>query len=111
MGSLVKDVDVVVPLRSQPTSGNPVPPEALIAARWLVGLVTRSPRALRIPDEVMKVFGDDFAMVRQAFKVRPELAHTWLSLARARCLTLGESELSLQRWREVMELEKVRICR
>merc|ERR1712072_1389616 len=95
---------------SKQASGT-ITPEALNAARWLVALVTRSPRALRIPDAVMHVFGEDFAKVRQEFKVKPELAHTWMALARARCLTFGEEELSLQRWREVMELETSRLRR
>jgi hypothetical protein len=113
--SLVKDVDVVIPLRAQPASvlanASPVSAEALNSARWLLALVTRAPRALRIPDEVMHHFSEDFAAVRQQFMVKPELAHTWMALARARCLTFGEEELSLQRWREVMELEKSRLSR
>jgi hypothetical protein len=112
--SLVKDIDVVVPLRVQVSSkqaSGTITPEALNAARWLLALVTRSPRPLRIPDAVMHVFGEDFARVRQEFKVKAELAHTWMSLARARCLTYGEDELSLERWQEVMEMEKMRLLR
>lgn len=110
--SLVKDVDVVVPLRASTlANASAVTSEAVNSARWLLALVTRSPRPLRIPDEVMHVFGEDFAAVRQEFKVKPELAHTWMALARARCLTFGEEELSLQRWREIMELEKARLLR
>jgi len=113
--SLVKDVDVLLPLRVQTaaTVANScaVAPEAIGCARWLLALVTRSPRPVRIPDEVMKAFGEDFAAARQEFKVKPELAHTWMALARARCLTFGEEELSMQRWREVMQLERTRLCR
>lgn len=111
--SLVKDIDLLVPLRAQDknAASATVPAEALTAARWMIGLVTRAPRPLRIADEVMQVFGQDFALVRKAFKVKPELAHTWMALARARCLTFGEEELSLQRWREVMEMEKARLGR
>jgi len=111
--SLVKDVDVLVPLRAAAATpaGNTVAPAALNLARWLLALVTRSPRAVRISEEVMHVFSDNFAAVRQEFQVKPELANTWMSLACARCLTFGEDELSMQRWREVMELESVRLGR
>jgi len=114
--SIVKDIDVLVPMRTQSTAAaaataSAVAPEALDAARWLLALVTRSPRALKIPDEVMHLFAEGFASARQEFKVKPELAHTWMALARARCLTFGEDELSLQRWREVMELERGRLVR
>lgn len=109
--SVVKDVDVLCPVRVQAQSGSAAAPQALDAARWLIALVTRSTRPLRIPDEVMHVFGENFASARQEFKVSPELAHTWMALARARCLTFGEEELSLQRWREVMELEQTRLLR
>merc|ERR1712080_175772 len=108
--SLVKDIDVVLPLRVQPdasvANSSTVAPEALGAARWLLALVTRSPRPLRIPDQVATKVAENFAAVRQEFRVQPELAHTWMALARARCLTFGENELSLLRWQEVMELEK-----
>lgn len=113
--SVIKDVEVLVPLRIQAAGVQGVTsamsPQALAAARWLIALVTRSTQPLRIPEEVMSVFGNDFAAVRQEFKVSPDLAHTWLSLARARCLTFGEEELSLARWREVMELERTRLLR
>lgn len=111
--SVVKDVDVVVPLRVQQSASatSALTPEALNAARWLLALVTRSPRPLKIPDPVSEVIGNDFARVRQAYKVKPELINTWMSLARARCLTFGEDELSLQRWREVMEMEASRLGR
>lgn len=110
--SVVKEVEVVMPLRMQPAAAQSAPaPQALAAARWLIALVTRSTRPLKIPDDVMRVFGENFAAARQEFKVTPELAHTWMALARARCLTFGEDELSLQRWREVMELEQARLLR
>jgi len=113
--SVVKEVEVVVPVRVQPgalsAAANTTAPEGLVAARWLIALVTRSTRPLRIPDDAMKRFGEDFASARQEFKVNPELAHTWMALARARCLTFGEEELSLARWSEVMELEKTRLLR
>jgi hypothetical protein len=109
--SLVKDVDVLLPLRPTSVDSSSVPTAALDAARWLLSLVTRSPRSLRIPEPVEQAFGEDFAAVRQNFKVKADLANAWMCVARARCLTFGEDELSLQRWREVMELEQTRLCR
>lgn len=113
--SVVKDIEVLVPMRVAPSAAQgamgSMAPQALGAARWLIALVTRSTRPLRIPDDVMRVFGENFASVRQEFKVTPELAHTWMALARARCLIFGEEELSMQRWQEVMELERTRLLR
>merc|ERR1719201_1992468 len=67
--SLVKDVDVRLPLRPSENglaqaNSTPVPQAAVDAARWLVSLVTRSPRPLRIPEAVEQAFGADFAAVR-----------------------------------------------
>jgi len=111
--SVVKDLEVLVPVRVQPgfQGMGGAAPQALGSARWLIALVTRSTRPLKIPDDVMNVFGKNFAEARQEFKVTPELAHTWMALARARCLTFGEDELSMQRWQEVMELERTRLLR
>merc|ERR1711953_548442 len=108
-----KDVDVRVPLRVNGSAlpSNIAPQASLDAARWLLSLVTRSPRAARIPDPVIHAFGEDFATVRQNFRVKEDLCHTWMCLARARCLTFGEEEVTMQRWREVLELERVRLTR
>jgi len=108
--SIVKDASIRLPLR--PTSTNGSVPVCLDQARWLLGLVTRSPRPLAIPDDVTNAFGRDFHEVRKEFNAcGDELAHTWMSLARARCLSFGENELTLQRWREVLELERNRLVR
>lgn len=112
--SVVKDVEVLVPMRanaSAATAAGSVSLEAVTAARWLIALVTRSQKPLNIPDEVQKTFSEDFAAARQEFKVKPELAHTWMALARARCLSFGEDQLSLQRWREVITMERSRLLR
>jgi hypothetical protein len=112
--SIVKDVDVRLPLRVNGAASNAniiVSETSLDAARWLLSLVTRSPRAARIPDDVMSAFAEDFAALRQKFKVREDLANTWMCLARARCLTFGEEEVTMQRWREVIELERMRLTR
>jgi len=108
--SIVKDVGVRLPLR--PTSTNASISSSFDQARWLLGLVTRAPRYLEIPDDVTRAFGEDFHLARQEFNLcGDELAHTWMSLARARCLSFGEKELTLQRWREVLELERHRLSR
>lgn len=111
--SIVKGVDVLTPLRPTQTAlpDSPSDGSALSAARWLIALVTRLPRPVRIPDDVMQQFGENFAEARQEFQTSADLAHTWMALARARCLTFGEEELSIQRWRELMELERTRLVR
>mmetsp|Transcript_26368 Transcript_26368/g.83505 ORF Transcript_26368/g.83505 Transcript_26368/m.83505 type:complete len:644 (-) Transcript_26368:42-1973(-) len=112
--SIIKEVDVAVPLRpTEPllASAAPVEPGSLDAARFLLGLVTRQPKPLRIPNEVAEVFGRDFAAARQEFQVRPELCHSWMSLARARCLTLAEDELTADGWAASLQLERERLRR
>lgn len=112
--SIIKDVHVTVPLRpatqvAQET--RPAAPGSLDAARFLLGLVTRRPRHVRISDEVGSRFSEDFAAVRQELKVRPELCHAWMGLARAHCLTFAEEELTAERWSAVHQLEKQRLLR
>merc|ERR1712087_293587 len=53
--SLVKEVDILLPLEPQqavPSEASTAPAGALDAARLLLGLVTRRPAAMKIPDEV-----------------------------------------------------------
>eukprot|EP00933_Yihiella_yeosuensis_P004310 TRINITY_DN108681_c0_g1_i1.p1 TRINITY_DN108681_c0_g1~~TRINITY_DN108681_c0_g1_i1.p1 ORF type:complete len:657 (+),score=140.75 TRINITY_DN108681_c0_g1_i1:68-2038(+) len=112
--SLVKGTDVVLPLRpdaAQSSASAAVAPSSLDAARFLLGILTRQTQPLRIPDEVARVFGEDFSRVRQELEVGQELGHVWMSLARAMCLTHGEEELTVDRWRSVFELEKQRLQR
>jgi len=112
--SIVKHVDVRLPVRVSGAASNTrsiVPQTSLDAARWLLSLVTRSPRAASIPEDVKRAFAEDFAALRQNFKVKEDLANTWMCLARARCLTFGEEEVTMQRWREVVELERMRMTR
>mmetsp|Transcript_166707 Transcript_166707/g.320060 ORF Transcript_166707/g.320060 Transcript_166707/m.320060 type:complete len:670 (-) Transcript_166707:298-2307(-) len=111
--SIVKDADVLLPLRpaASPVEASVPGVAALNAARWLIALVTRAPRAVKIPDHVAQRFSEDFAAVRQELSVPAELGHTWMGLARARCLTLGEKELSIEQWGAVFQLEKERLQR
>jgi hypothetical protein len=110
--SIFKAVDVALPLRPDTSMATlPVNAEALEAARFLIGLVTRNPQKLQIPEEMSDEFGNSFVAARQEFKVPPELCHTWLNLARARCLLHGESTLTLARWQEVLALERERLGR
>ncbi|CAE8651791.1 unnamed protein product, partial [Polarella glacialis] len=111
--SIIKAPDVVLPLRPADLGPSVAAPasHSLDAARFLLGLITRNTQHLRIPDEVARVFSEDFARVRQELEVGQELGHVWMSLARAQCLTHGEEELTLERWRSVFELEKERLRR
>jgi len=110
--SIVKGLDALLPLRptsrTAPEVGDPA---ALDAMRLLLGLVTRSPKALSISQAVANQVSNDFAQVRGTFQVPAELIHTWMGMARAYCLAFGESDLSCERWQAVLQLERERLRR
>eukprot|EP00811_Abedinium_folium_P014660 NODE_2364_length_2228_cov_9.631604.p1 GENE.NODE_2364_length_2228_cov_9.631604~~NODE_2364_length_2228_cov_9.631604.p1 ORF type:complete len:683 (+),score=198.55 NODE_2364_length_2228_cov_9.631604:119-2050(+) len=103
---------VTVPVQPQvqvaaaTTSGD----EALQAARLLIELGARSGR-MKMSDEVGQRFSSDFSSFRQTHEVSQDLCHTWMSLARAYCLTHGSDELTHDRWQAVLELERQRFAR
>jgi hypothetical protein len=104
--------DVTLPLRPTSELGAGSLPVDLKATRMLLGLVTRSPRPLKIPDDVADRFSRDFASVRAEMPMLPaELCHSWMALARAYCLTHGEEELTMDRWLTVLGLERERLQR
>jgi len=112
--SIIADIDVLLPVC--PTAGIPVQSSgiesaALDAVRLLLALVTRTAKPLRIPDDVAQKFGEDFAVAREQRDIKPELAHTWMSLARAFCLTHGDDMLSADRWSQVLDMEAERLQR
>mmetsp|Transcript_12977 Transcript_12977/g.35317 ORF Transcript_12977/g.35317 Transcript_12977/m.35317 type:complete len:641 (-) Transcript_12977:166-2088(-) len=109
--SIVKLVDTVVPVQFEalPAQGESC---RLDAARFLLGMITRSTKVLNIPEAVAAQISDDFAKIREMLQeVPPELCHTWMALARASCFSHGEDELTLERWSSVMQLEKQRLGR
>jgi len=110
--SIVKGCDLLMPLRPE---AHPQPAgtggSGLEAARLLLGLASRHAQPIRIPDEVAQAFSNDFAQARQELPIGPESGHLWLSLARAHCLSHGESELTLARWKLVKDMEIARIRR
>jgi len=113
--SIIKDMDVLLPLRpspqaaagAQPAAG----PEALGAARFLIGLVTRRPGPVVMSPEVQEQVSNDFVQARQQFRVPSELCHTWMGLARATCLLQGERALTAEGWQRVLRLERERLTR
>jgi len=113
--SIVADIDVLLPVR--PSSGilgvgvQAIDAAALDAVRLLLALITRTAKPLRIPDDVAHKFGADFAAAREQRDIKPELAHSWMSLARAFCLTHGDDELSAEKWSQVLEMEVERLQR
>jgi len=109
--AILKGSDVLLPMKPADAGSIPSLPGGLDAARFFLGLVTKQTQPLRIPDHVANTFSEDFAKVRQEIQVGQELGHVWMALARAHCLTHGESELSVERWRAVFELEKERLRR
>merc|ERR1719443_2527891 len=100
-----------MPLRPVTTEIAHVPAEALNAARWFLGLVTRLPKAMSIPDATTEQFGKDFVAARNAYDVSSDICHTWMTLARAHCLTHGEGELTSERWHSVLQFEQERLRR
>lgn len=107
--SIVKDVDLALPMKAQGQQPGSRP--SLDAARLYLGLATRLPKALRIPEELAARIAGDFSEARQEFQVSSTLCNTWLSLARAFCISHGEAELSERRWFALLQLEKQRLHR
>jgi hypothetical protein len=113
---VVAAAGVCVPMRpdanaATAAASHPKSCSLIDATRLLMALVTRSPKPLKIPTDVVNRFSEDFSRVRQEFNVPSELCNTWMCLARAWCLWHGESELSLNRWQEVLEIERQRLLR
>jgi len=109
--SVIPEHDVLLPLRPCESQPRTLQPEALNAIRLFLGLVTRSPRPLDIPDNVVHKFSEDFAAVRQNGGINSSLCSTWIGLARALCLIHGEQALSLERWQGMLTLETERLRR
>jgi len=114
--SIIKDLEVVLPLclrnvDTAPSVSTTKQPPSLDAARLLLGLVTRCPRPLQIPDDAAHQLSADFATVRQEFEVNSSLCHAWLALARAQCLTFAEETLTPSRWHSLLECERQRLQR
>jgi len=113
--SLVKPVDVEMPLepkapvREQYTIPSP---GLLDAARFFLAVLTRSPRPIKMDQQMMERVPADFTDARSADPTLPqELCHVWLSLARAFCLTHGCDDLTPERWEAVRGLERQRLAR
>jgi len=113
--SIISDIDVLLPLcpnaEIAAQCSCDISAEAVDAIRLLLALVTRTAKSLRIPDDVAHKFGEDFAAARESRDIKPELAHTWMSLARSFCLTFGDDELSAERWSQVLQMEVERLSR
>ena len=120
--SVLKAATVTLPLDSNTcTKGMDSIPDSLPnsetasgldAARFLLGLISRQTRQVRIPENVAEVLSSDYAEVRNALQeVGQATLCSWVSLARSLCLSHGEDELSLSRWRSIFDLEKQRLQR
>jgi len=108
--SIVKDVDLTLPMQTASISQQVAQP-GLDAARLYIGLATRLPRPLGISEELSQRISGDFSEARQEFNVPSTLCNSWLSLARAMCISYGEADLSEERWASVFELERQRLQR
>jgi len=114
--SIIKDLEVVLPFKPQSlectqSEAFVAQSSSLDAARLLLGLVTRRPHPLQIPDDAANRLSADFAEVRQEFQVNSGLCHAWLALARAQCLTFAEEALTPSRWHAVLGYERQRLQR
>lgn len=112
--SIVKEVDLAVPLQAehhQAGAGPAASSSGLEGVRLYLGLATRLPKALEIAEDLTERIAGDFCEIRQELQVPSALCSTWLSLARAFCLSYGEAELSEARWSALLELEKKRLRR
>lgn len=86
------------------------------AQRWLadarsyLALVRHLP--FSVPEDVGKLITEDFVQARQENpQLDPQTLGLWLTLARLRAASFGESVLSEQRWRELRDLENTRMAR
>mmetsp|Transcript_42899 Transcript_42899/g.80022 ORF Transcript_42899/g.80022 Transcript_42899/m.80022 type:complete len:612 (-) Transcript_42899:84-1919(-) len=114
--SVLKAADVILPLCSETPFKSSYQanqtPRSLDASRFLLGLITRQTRQVRLPECVVAALSEDYVKLRERFEeVGQSIIHFWMSLARGICLSHGEDELSLVRWRSIFELEKQRLQR
>jgi len=109
--SIIKGVDALLPVRCAPSPALPQDAVPLDAVRLLLGLVTRTAKAMNIPDDVAKQISTDFAEVRRKLEVPAELIHLWMGMARGYCLGFCENDLTVARWRAVLQLEQQRLRR
>lgn len=109
--SIIKALDAVVPLRPSTEPLNQSETVPLDATRLYLGLLTRQPKGIQISDALTGRISEDFSELRSKLQVPPELCHTWLSLARAMCVTHGEIELTAERWQSLLALERERLGR
>merc|ERR1712129_456111 len=110
--SIVKGIDLALPMKASSAStqlGETT--VGLDAARLYLGLATRLPKALGITQAMAEQVAGDFVQARQEFQVPSALCNTWLSLARAYCLSHGEAHLSEGLWSALLLLEKQRMRR
>jgi len=108
--SIVKEVDLALPLKAVSPSqlGKLMD---LSAARLYLGFATRLPKALEITEEMADRVAGDFVEARQEFQVSSGLCNTWLSLARAYCLSHGEAQLTEGLWSKLLDMERQRLRR
>ena len=68
---------------------------------------------LIIPKDLEKHIEHDMTEARKkdSVNINTEIFHQWMNIARLYCLSHGETEMSLDRWRQVMDMEGQRLAR
>lgn len=66
-----------------------------------------------IPQDLEKEIEQDMMEARKkdASNINAQTFHQWMNIARLYCLSHGETEMTLTRWRQVMDMEAQRLAR
>ncbi|OMO63637.1 Mini-chromosome maintenance complex-binding protein [Corchorus capsularis] len=109
--SNIVPADVVVPFQPSSLESSETPvAEPLEAWRWYLATVRSLPHS--IGSEMQKVVEDDLVAARQANRnLGSQDFSRWLTMARLVSTSFGETNLSLEHWQLVKELERLRMER
>ncbi|CAK9150581.1 unnamed protein product [Ilex paraguariensis] len=106
--SNILPADVVLPFHPSSAGSSEVSDaEALKAWRWYLATLRSLPHS--IGQEMQKVVEDDLVAARQADRsLGSKEFSRWLTMARLMSASFGETCLSLEKWRMVKELQRLR---
>ncbi|OIW20034.1 hypothetical protein TanjilG_31952 [Lupinus angustifolius] len=106
--SNILPADVILPFHPSAVScSEVVAAETWEAWRWYLASVKQLPHS--IDSEMQKVVENDLVAARQADRsLNPQDLSRWLTMGRLMSLSFGETNLSLEHWQMVKELERLR---